>query len=99
MSDAILKRSVIIAGHRTSVSLEPEFWTALKDIARRRSLSINDLVTEVDKGRRGNLSSALRVFVLATVQGQLSPAAPPTPAAPTSAPMPALPASERDTGS
>jgi predicted DNA-binding ribbon-helix-helix protein len=68
MAGTIRKRSVIVAGHRTSVSLEPEFWTALRDIAERRSLSINALVAEVDKGRNGNLSSALRVFVLATLQ-------------------------------
>lgn len=68
MAGTIRKRSVIVAGHRTSVSLEPEFWTALRDIAERRGLSINALVAEVDKGRNGNLSSALRVFVLATLQ-------------------------------
>lgn len=68
MAGTIRKRSVIVAGHRTSVSLEPEFWTALRDIAERRGLSINALVAEVDKGRSGNLSSALRVFVLSTLQ-------------------------------
>ena len=52
---SIQKRSVIIAGHRTSVSLEPEFWAALKDIAQRRNVSINELVTEIDGQRRGNL--------------------------------------------
>ena len=69
MSDAIPKRSVIVAGHRTSVSLEEPFWTRLKEIAHARSKSINDLVTEIDStepagGRQGNLSSALRLFVL-----------------------------------
>ena len=49
MAGAIRKRSVIIAGHRSSVSLEPEFWAALKGIAQRRGVSINDLVTEIDK--------------------------------------------------
>ncbi len=72
MAGAIRKRSVIIAGHRSSVSLEPEFWAALKDIAQRRGVSINDLVTEIDKQRRDNLSSALRVFVLTTLQQQLA---------------------------
>ena len=71
MAGAIRKRSVIIAGHRSSVSLEPEFWAALKDIAARRGVSINDLVTEIDKQRRDNLSSALRVFVLTMLQQQL----------------------------
>ena len=58
------KRSVMIDGHRTSVSLENAFWEALQVIARNRGLSINQLVAEVDKGRKGNLSSALRVYVL-----------------------------------
>lgn len=74
---SIQKRSVIIASHRTSVSLEPEFWAALKDIALRRDKSINELVTEIDGQRRGNLSSALRVYVLTFLQGQLAAAAEP----------------------
>jgi len=73
---SIQKRSVIISGHRTSVSLEPEFWAALKDIAQSRDRSINELVTEVDKQRRGNLSSALRVYVLTDLQGRLGASAP-----------------------
>lgn len=63
MSD-IIKRSVVVAGHRTSVSLEPAFWDALKEIAQRRSLSINKLIAEIDRDRTGNLSSAIRVYVL-----------------------------------
>ncbi|MSP89475.1 MAG: aryl-sulfate sulfotransferase [Alphaproteobacteria bacterium] len=62
----IKKRSVIIAGHKTSVSLEAAFWDALKSIARSRGCTINDLVAEIDGGRTGNLSSAIRVFVLKT---------------------------------
>jgi predicted DNA-binding ribbon-helix-helix protein len=62
------KRSVTIAGHRTSVSLEPEFWDALTDIAVRRGTSLAGLIGEVDASRRGNLSSALRVFVLGEVR-------------------------------
>jgi len=58
------KRSILIAGHATSVTMEPEFWDALKDIADARGLSINQLVAEIDLGRDGNLSSAIRVFVL-----------------------------------
>lgn len=58
------KRSIMIAGHATSVSLEEEFWDVLKEIAERRALSINQLVAEIDLGRGGNLSSAVRVFVL-----------------------------------
>jgi predicted DNA-binding ribbon-helix-helix protein len=60
----IKKRSVLIAGHATSLSLEAEFWSALQAIARRRGLSLNRLVASVDLARTGNLSSALRVFVL-----------------------------------
>ena len=65
----IVKRSVVVAGHRTSVSLEPAFWDALKEIAARRGLSINKLIAEIDRGRTGNLSSAIRVYVLRTVRG------------------------------
>ena len=72
MSD-IVKRSVVIDGHRTSVSLEPAFWEVLKEIAERRGLSINKLIAEIDRGRTGNLSSAIRVYVLRTVRGQQQP--------------------------
>jgi predicted DNA-binding ribbon-helix-helix protein len=67
-----VKRSVRIAGHPTSVSLEPEFWDALKDIAKTRGLSINELVAEIDTGRSTNLSSALRVYVLKSINAQPS---------------------------
>ena len=60
----LCKRSVTIAGHRTSVSLEAPFWDALKEIARARGLSLNALIEEVDGARQGNLSSALRIHVL-----------------------------------
>lgn len=62
------KRSIVIAGHATSVSLEPQFWDALKDIAEMRGLSLNQLAAEIDLGRQGNLSSAIRVFVLEYLQ-------------------------------
>lgn len=62
------KRSVTIAGHRTSVSLEAAFWSALGDIAQARGVSLNRLIAEIDRERRGNLSSALRVFVLQTLR-------------------------------
>jgi predicted DNA-binding ribbon-helix-helix protein len=64
----IVKRSVVVDGHRTSVSLEPAFWDALKEIAARRGLSINKLIAEIDRGRTGNLSSAIRVYILQTVR-------------------------------
>ena len=68
MSDAHhgpVKRSVTIAGHRTSLSLEPEFWDALNTLARARELSLAGLVAAIDEERGPtNLSSALRVAVL-----------------------------------
>jgi len=68
---SVLKRSVAIAGHRTSVSLEAPFWDALKDIAAARGVSVQALVGEIDAGRAGaNLSSAIRVFVLREVRGR-----------------------------
>jgi len=60
----LAKRSVVIAGHKTSISLESAFWSALKQAARRRRVTVNELVTEIDGTRQGNLSSALRVFLL-----------------------------------
>ena len=63
---AVRKRSVQIAGHRSSVSLEAEFWDELKTLAARRGLSLARLVGEIDRARSGrNLSSALRLHVLA----------------------------------
>ena len=58
------KRSVVVDGHRTSVSLEPVFWDQLHNIASRRRMSVNALVTLIDQQRNGSLSSAIRVFVL-----------------------------------
>jgi len=60
----VRKRSVLVSGHATSVSLEVEFWSALRKISISQNKSLNMLITEVDKSRSGNLSSALRVFVL-----------------------------------
>ncbi|MCA0434772.1 MAG: ribbon-helix-helix domain-containing protein [Proteobacteria bacterium] len=60
-----LKRSLTIAGHRTSLSLEPEFWAALNDAARAEGKSLAALVGEIDSQRQGrNLSSAIRVYLL-----------------------------------
>ena len=65
MNDGIVKRSIAIAGHRTSISLEAAFWTGLKDIAAARGITVQALVGEIDAARAtGNLSSAIRVFVL-----------------------------------
>jgi predicted DNA-binding ribbon-helix-helix protein len=61
----VVKRSVRVAGHRTSVSVEEPFWDGLRDIARQRGLSLNRLVASIDAERKGqNLSSAIRVAVL-----------------------------------
>jgi len=58
------KRSVVVAGHRTSVSLENVFWDHLRKIAHERGIPVNELVTEIDRLRDGSLSSAIRVYVL-----------------------------------
>jgi predicted DNA-binding ribbon-helix-helix protein len=63
------KHSVQVAGHGTSITLEAIFWRYLKDVARRDGRSINDLVTEIDAHRTGNLSSALRVALLKRALG------------------------------
>ncbi|WP_457106629.1 ribbon-helix-helix domain-containing protein [Methylobacterium sp. P5_C11] len=74
MSAGITKRSVMIAGHRTSVSLEDPFWGALREIAEARGQSVQALVGTIDARRSGqNLSSAIRVFVLETVRAGLIP--------------------------
>ena len=62
------KRSVVVSGHRTSVSLEPVFWDQLRTLATQRRISVNELVTEIDQQRAGSLSSAIRVFVLQSVR-------------------------------
>ena len=72
----IRKRSVLIAGHSTSLSLEEPFWDDLREIARRRATSLNALVATIDGERRGNLSSALRLFIRDCYRrGELGPAA------------------------
>ena len=61
----VVKRSLVIGRHKTSVSLEDAFWNELRDIARAKQSTISNLVEEIDSQRQGhNLSSALRVFVL-----------------------------------
>ncbi|HEY4136735.1 MAG TPA: ribbon-helix-helix domain-containing protein [Alphaproteobacteria bacterium] len=63
--DAVLrKRSVLIAGHKTSVSLEGAFWDELRDAAAERDMPLSRLIEEIDTARGGNLSSAIRLFVL-----------------------------------
>ena len=65
MQTVIVKRSIVIAGHKTSVSLEDAFWNSLKDIGRSSDLTLSEMVSDIDTRRlNGNLSSAIRLFVL-----------------------------------
>ena len=67
MKSPIVKRSIIVNGHKTSISLEDAFWAEIKAIASQKNSTISDLVTSIDRNRQadaGNLSSTLRVFVL-----------------------------------
>jgi predicted DNA-binding ribbon-helix-helix protein len=69
----VAKRSLVVAGHKTSVSLEEEFWKGLKEIASRRLMTVSALVGSVaDQRQQGNLSSALRLFVLEFYRSQVS---------------------------
>ncbi|MCH8000192.1 MAG: ribbon-helix-helix domain-containing protein [Proteobacteria bacterium] len=70
VSQTVKKRSVEIAGHRTSLSLEEAFWRALKRIAARDGVSINRLIERIDRERRGNLSSAVRIYVLERLEAE-----------------------------
>jgi predicted DNA-binding ribbon-helix-helix protein len=65
MKSLVIKRSVVIAGHKTSVSLEDAFWRALREIAAARKMTLSDLVSSIDAERKqANLSSAIRLFIL-----------------------------------
>ena len=68
----MLKRSLTIHGHRTSISLEEPFWVVLNDIAKARKQSVASLVQMIDKERVGGLSSAIRMFILAELRHQLA---------------------------
>jgi len=73
MKSLVAKRSIVAAGHKTSVSLEDAFWEGLKEIARGRNITLSELVAAIDSGRRqGNLSSAIRLFVLDFYRNQLA---------------------------
>jgi predicted DNA-binding ribbon-helix-helix protein len=72
VKSSIAKRSIVLAGHKTSVSLEQPFWNSLKEIASDRDMALSELVAEVDAGRQhGNLSCALRLFVLGFYRDQI----------------------------
>lgn len=71
MKSPVVKRSIVVAGHKTSVSLEDAFWKGLKDVAIARNITLSDLVASIDTGRhQGNLSSAIRLFVLEHYRSQ-----------------------------
>jgi predicted DNA-binding ribbon-helix-helix protein len=73
MKSPVIKRSIVIGGHKTSVSLEDAFWQGLKEIAGGRDVTLSDLVATIDTERQhGNLSSAVRLFVLDFYRNQLS---------------------------
>lgn len=65
MKSPVVKRSIVVAGHKTSVSLEEAFWNGMKEISSARNMTLSELVGEIDGSRQqGNLSSAIRLFVL-----------------------------------
>ncbi len=72
-TNAIRKRSVRLAGHRTSVSIEEPFWTELAALAKKRGLSLDRLIAHIDQERDGNLSSAIRLYVLTELKKQANP--------------------------
>ncbi|HLG81046.1 MAG TPA: ribbon-helix-helix domain-containing protein [Bradyrhizobium sp.] len=73
MRSAVIKHSIVIAGHKTSISLEDVFWNALKEIAASRNLTLSSLVASIDEERRlSNLSSAIRTYIFDTYRLQLA---------------------------
>ena len=65
MKSPVVKRSIVVAGHKTSVSLEEAFWNGMKEISGLRNMTLSELVGEIDSNRQqGNLASAIRLFVL-----------------------------------
>jgi predicted DNA-binding ribbon-helix-helix protein len=74
MKSPVIKRSVVITGHKTSVSLEDAFWQGLKEIAQARNQSIAELLVQIDSSRQGNFSSAIRTFVFDYFHSQIASA-------------------------
>jgi predicted DNA-binding ribbon-helix-helix protein len=73
MKSTVIKRSVVLVGHKTSVSLEDEFWNGLREIAKQRGRTVSDLIAAIDADRQNaNLSSAIRLFVLDFYREQVS---------------------------
>jgi predicted DNA-binding ribbon-helix-helix protein len=82
MKSPVVKRSIVVAGHKTSVSLEEAFWNGMKEISALRNITLSELVGEIDNNRQqGNLSSAIRLFVLEHFRSRAGAAA--TPSEPT----------------
>jgi predicted DNA-binding ribbon-helix-helix protein len=76
MKSLVVKRSIVIAGHKTSVSLEDAFWKGLKEIASERDLTLSEMVAAIDSGRdSSNLSSTIRLFVLDHYRTMVAPPA------------------------
>jgi predicted DNA-binding ribbon-helix-helix protein len=76
MKSPIVKRSIVLGGHKTSVSLEDAFWRGLKDIALSQRVTLSNMVGDIDRSRQqSNLSSAIRLFVLDRLRVPTSPAA------------------------
>ncbi|QDO97894.1 ribbon-helix-helix domain-containing protein [Ferrovibrio terrae] len=74
MPTTVKKRSVVVGGHRTSISLEQAFWEALQQMAAAEGKTINQMVSDIDAARSGNLSSAIRVWILdRAIEGLLQP--------------------------
>jgi len=77
MKSPVVKRSIVVAGHKTSVSLEVAFWNGMKEISGLRNMTLSELVGEIDGNRQqGNLSSAIRLFVLDYFRTRTSPQQP-----------------------
>jgi predicted DNA-binding ribbon-helix-helix protein len=77
MKSPVVKRSIVVAGHKTSVSLEEAFWNGMKEISGLRNITLSELVGEIDNNRQqGNLSSAIRLFVLDYFRSRAQTAAP-----------------------
>ena len=76
MKSSVGKRSIVVAGHKTSVSLEEAFWNGLKEISGLRDMTLSELVDEINGNRQqGNLSSAIRLFVLDYFKSHVADAA------------------------
>ena len=73
MKSLVSKRSIVVSGRKTSVSLEDQFWNSLKEIARERNMTLAELVGAIDADRQhANLSSAIRLFVLGVYRDQVA---------------------------